>query len=182
MIPPQQRWMIEASTAGERCPNPVPEQVARTVAGSTTTDYDSTASGRPMAQKVGTAVSYHLLDTHSDVVGLVSPAAANVGTTAYDAYGGVLGTTGTQGLLGFQGDITDPTTKQVDMGTRWYAPGQGRFTSRDAMFGEIESPMSLNQFAYAAMNPVTMNDPTGMMPLCDSCTAEQQQHIIREFS
>ncbi|MEX1263196.1 MAG: RHS repeat-associated core domain-containing protein, partial [Actinomycetota bacterium] len=108
------------------------EQLARTVAGSVTTDFASTASGAPMAQKVGSAAaSYHLLDTHSDVVGLVTTAAANQGTTAYDAYGGVLGTTGTQGMLGYQGDITDPTTKQVDMGTRWYAPGQGRFTSRD---------------------------------------------------
>jgi RHS repeat-associated protein len=116
-----------------------------------------------MAQKVGSAgQSYHLLDTHSDVVGLVSTAAANQGTASFDAYGGVLGASGTQGLLGYQGDVTDPITKQVDMGTRWYAPGQGRFTSRDVLFGKLSSPMTLNQFAYAGENPITMWDPTGM--------------------
>ena len=36
--------------------------------------------------------------------------AANQGTTAYDAYGGVLGVIGAQGIVGYQGDITDPTT------------------------------------------------------------------------
>jgi RHS repeat-associated protein len=96
------------------------------------------------------------------VVGLVSTAAADQGTRAYDAYGGVLGTTGTQGTLGYQGDITDQVTGQVDMGTRWYQPSTGRFTTRDVLFGEIASPMSLNQFAYGAMNPITMWDPTGM--------------------
>ncbi|MDH4112773.1 MAG: hypothetical protein OEV60_08860 [Actinomycetota bacterium] len=70
-----------------------------------------------------------MLDTHSDVVGLVTTAAANQGTTAYDAYGGVLGVTGTQGIVGYQGDITDATTKQVDMGTwapRLAVPGRGQ--------------------------------------------------------
>ena len=62
-------------------------------------------------------------------------------------------------------------------------PGQGRFTSRDSMFGEVSSPMSLNQFAYAAMNPVTMWDPTGLYPTCDGkCSGNTQENLIRNFS
>ncbi len=177
------RTRVQSGTTTTYTYRGISEQLVQTV-GATTTSFASTASGHPMAQKVGTAdPSYHLLDSHSDVVGLVSPASANEGTTAYDAYGGVLGVTGTQGLLGYQGDIMDPTTKQVDMGTRWYAPGHGRFTSRDVLFGEVASPMSLNQFAYGAMNPVTMWDPTGMMPHCAyECTAEQQQNLVRDWS
>jgi len=162
----------------------ISEQLAKTVAGSTTTTYASTPGGHPMAQRVGSAaVSYHLLDTHSDVVGLVTTAAANQGTTAYDAYGGVLGVTGTQGIVGYQGDITDPTTKQVDMGTRWYVPGQGRFTSRDVLFGELGSPMTLNQFAYAGGNPITMWDPTGMLPTCrPECSSDQEKDLTDWYS
>ena len=117
------------------------------------------------------------------MVGLVSTAAANQGTTSYDAYGGVLATTGTQGILGHQGDITDAATKQVDMGTRWYAPGQGRFTSRDVLFGELSAPMTLNQFAYAGKNPITMWDPTGMRPSCrPECDSDTEKDITDDYS
>jgi RHS repeat-associated protein len=155
----------------------ISDQLAKTVEGSTTTLFASTLGGQPMAQKAGSAAqTYHLLDTHSDVVGLVSTVAANQGTTAYDAYGGVLGTTGTQGALGYQGDVTDQVTKQVDMGTRFYAPGMGRFTTRDVLFGELDSPMTLNQFAYGGMNPITMWDPTGMgqCTMAGECVTEDK--------
>jgi hypothetical protein len=48
------------------------------------------------------------------------------------------------------------------MGTRWYAAGLGRFTARDVIFGELTSPMTLNQHVYGGLNPATMWDPTGM--------------------
>jgi RHS repeat-associated protein len=96
-------------------------------------------------------------------VGLVSTQAANQATTSFDPFGQTT-TAATGSLLGYQGDLTDPVTKQVDMGTRWYAGSTGRFTSRDVLFGELTAPMSLNTFAYAQMNPVSMTDPTGMRP------------------
>jgi RHS repeat-associated protein len=110
----------------------------------------------------GTAKLY-LADPHGDIVGLVSTAAANQATTSYDPFGQTT-TAATGSLLGYQGDLTDAVTKQVDMGTRWYAGSTGRFTSRDTLFGELTAPMSLNTFAYAQMNPVSMTDPTGMRP------------------
>lgn len=43
--------------------------------------------------------------------------------------------------------------------------------------------MSLNQFAFGAMNPVTMWDPTGMMPQCAfSCTGNQEQNLVENWS
>ena len=50
------------------------------------------------------------------------------------------------------------------MGTRWYAPGQGRFTSRDAMFGENDSPISLNQFAHDGNGPPAQGNGIGLAP------------------
>jgi RHS repeat-associated protein len=73
-----------------------------------------------------------------------NPGTANLGTGAFDPYGAPI-TAGTGSVLGSQGDLTDPVTKQVDMGTRWYAPGLGRFASRDIVFGELTAPMSLNR-------------------------------------
>jgi RHS repeat-associated protein len=65
-------------------------------------------------------------------------------------------------VLGYQGDLTDPNTKLVDMGTRYYMPTTGRFTTRDVVFGDPSAPMSLNRFAYALMSPLRYIDPTGM--------------------
>jgi RHS repeat-associated protein len=69
---------------------------------------------------------------------------------------------GTDTRLGFQGDYTDKATGLVDMGVRLYDPTLARFISRDTEFGDLKNPTSLNQFAYANGNPVTMHDPTGM--------------------
>ncbi|HEY6567029.1 MAG TPA: RHS repeat-associated core domain-containing protein [Actinomycetota bacterium] len=147
------------------------------------TTYAHTASGAPMAEKTGSVVSFHLRDPHGDVVRLASAGGANQGTVAYDAYGKPLAASGSASLLGYQGDITDPITKNVDMGTRWYGPGSGRFSSRDVIFGAPTSPMSLNQFGYGAMNPVTMADPTGMYPTCDGkCSGNVQKRLIQNFS
>lgn len=61
------------------------ERAAKTVAGTTTTTYGFTAGGSPLGQKVGTnAASYYLRDPHGDSVGVVSTAAANQGTSAFD--------------------------------------------------------------------------------------------------
>jgi RHS repeat-associated protein len=140
----------------------ISESVAKTINGSTTTTYASTRGGAPLAERTGSVASFHLCDTHGDVVGLASTLAANQGTTVFDPWGGSLATTGQTSFLGYQGDITDPDTKQVDMGTRWYAAGLGRFTARDMIFGQEMSPMTLNMHVYGGLNPVTMWDPTGM--------------------
>jgi len=128
----------------------------------TLTKYARTLGGSPLGQKVGAAASYYLRDPHGDTVGVVSTAAANQGTTAFDAYGRTLATSGTQPWFGYQSDPTDSLTKQVDMGTRWYAPQTGRFSSQDVLFGDPLHPISLNRWVYGADNPVTMWDPTGM--------------------
>ncbi len=67
-----------------------------------------------------------------------------------------------QGHLGFQGQLTDALTGQVDMLTRYYEPTLGRFDTRDVLFGEATDPTSLNQYVYGADSPVTFTDPTGM--------------------
>jgi RHS repeat-associated protein len=140
----------------------ISEALAATMNGSVTTLYASNISVQPLAEKTGSTVSFYLRDPHGDVVGLASTSAGDQGTSSFDPWGKSLATTGQTSFLGYQGDMTDPDTKQVDMGTRWYAAGLGRFTARDVILGELSSPMTLNQHVYAGLNPATMWDPTGM--------------------
>jgi RHS repeat-associated protein len=83
-------------------------------------------------------------------------------TTWYSPFGESAQLSGSALAVGFQGDWTDSKTGEVDMGTRYYEPSLGRFSSRDVLFGEASDPMSLNQFVYAGGSPVTFGDSTGM--------------------
>ena len=152
------------------------------IGAGTPTSYALTPGGSPLGEKTGANTDFSLRDPHGDVVGLVTTAAANQGTTSFDAWGKPLGTSGTQGWFGYQGDPTDTITKQVDMGTRWYAPGIGRFSSRDVVFGDPLSPMTLNQHVYGGMNPITMTDPTGMRPICEGCSWRQLRRLTLAYS
>jgi RHS repeat-associated protein len=140
----------------------VAESLAKTVNGATTTTYVYTGAGAALAEKTGSTASFYLRDLHGDIVGLTSTSAANQGTSSFNPWGKSLAKTGQSSFLGYQGDMTDPDTTQVDMGTRWYASGLGRFISRDMIAGTMVHPTSLNQHVYGGLNPVTMWDPTGM--------------------
>jgi RHS repeat-associated protein len=98
------------------------------------------------------------------VVGLANASTgALVSTTAYSPWGVIRATTGTEKTdLGFQSDPTDIDTGFVDMTTRNYSPGLGRFLTEDVLFGDPMDPTSLNQFIYGQGGPVTYTDPTGM--------------------
>jgi RHS repeat-associated protein len=143
--------------------------------------YAWTPAG-PLAQRTGTDSSsrrYYAVDLHSDVVGVANTSGSLVGTRLFRPWGEVLSQTGemttppTQGTLGFQSDLTDATTGQVDMLARNYEPTLGRFDTRDVLFGDPASPSSLNLSVYAQDDPVTYSDPTGLCPIpweCPSAT------------
>jgi RHS repeat-associated protein len=136
------------------------------VLGATTTTYASTPGG-PLAQKVGSGVAEYLLrDLHGDVVGLVGSSSTTPAARAYYSPWGEPTWSAAAPALGFQSQRTDSATGQVDMTTRNYVPGLGRFVAPDALFGELTAPLSLNGFAYVQANPVTMSDPLGLFG-CD---------------
>ena len=135
----------------------ISETVAKAVTGSTTTTYASSGSGGPLAEKTGSTASFDLLNPHGDVVGLVSTAAASQGSLAYDTWGCRSShRPAPSPCSATRATSLTQRTGQVDMGTRLYQPGLGRFTSRDSVFGDAKAPMSLNQFAYGLMNPVRL--------------------------
>ena len=144
------------------------EVLAKSVVGGTTTSYAHTPGG-PLAQKIGSTSRYYLRDFHGDLVGWSSTTGSLVGTALYDPWGQLLSSTGematvpADGAFRFQSDLTDSLTGQVDMLTRLFEPTLGRFNSRDVLFGDPFMPLSLNVHVYAAANPITYWDPTGMV-------------------
>ncbi|MFD0200882.1 MULTISPECIES: polymorphic toxin-type HINT domain-containing protein [Saccharothrix] len=107
-------------------------------------------------------------DEHDDVVAALDPTdttfARPAESVAFDPFGQVAASTGDRANVGYQGDWTDPTTGDVDMGGRWYRPGTGTFTSRDtAEYGRGDSVLA-NRYTYAAAAPLDNTDPDGEWP------------------
>jgi RHS repeat-associated protein len=155
------------------------EVLARSVVAGSTTTYAHTPGG-PLAQKVGNTKRYYLRDLHGDLVGWSDTNGGLQGTAMYDPWGELLSGTGdmatvpTNGAFRFQSDLTDSATGQVDMLARLYEPTLGRFLSRDVLFGDPMSPISLNLYAYGTDAPVTFTDPTGMLPVAGDGTRREQ--------
>jgi RHS repeat-associated protein len=83
-------------------------------------------------------------------------------TTVYTPFGDPASQTGNSAVdAGFQGDYTDPTTRRVLMGSRWYGADVATFISADTQFGRLRSPTSLNRYTYAYQDPLRYFDPTG---------------------
>jgi RHS repeat-associated protein len=109
------------------------------------------------------------LDIHGDAAQWIISAGV-VGSKQYDPFGAVTNTSGSNYMnlwganlwtIGYQGDYTDPTTGDVNMGARWYNPSTATFRSRDTYMGTLQTPFSLNRYTYGLNNPLRYNDPTG---------------------
>jgi len=73
----------------------------------------------------------------------------------------VLTTSGTTtSVYGFAGEQTD-ATGLVYLRARYYAAGQGRFTTKDIFRGDIFRGQTLQRFGYVLNNPIRFRDPTG---------------------
>jgi RHS repeat-associated protein len=94
----------------------------------------------------------------------------------YNPWGGTLGFSPPPfpGDKGFVGGTTDATTGLTDLGAREYNPANSQFISPDPVLNP-QDPQDLNPYSYAADNPATEDDPTGLM-MCMAggpCGSEQ---------
>ncbi|MFC3502244.1 LamG-like jellyroll fold domain-containing protein [Micromonospora krabiensis] len=130
--------------------------------------YARGPSNELLATGIGSTQRLSLTDAHGDVVAAIDPADTQLpalnDSTAYDPFGKKLTSVGDTGNLGYQGDWTDPTTGQVDMGARWYEPGTGTFTSRDSATYSSGDSILANRYTYGAGAPLDFDDPDGHWP------------------
>ncbi|WP_406490673.1 polymorphic toxin-type HINT domain-containing protein [Streptomyces sp. NBC_01604] len=66
---------------------------------------------------------------------------------------------------GFLGKTRDTTTGLTHIGAREYDPSTGQFLSVDPLL-QADIPQSLNGYSYAAQNPLTNSDPSGLGLAC----------------
>ncbi|MCP4303671.1 MAG: hypothetical protein GY788_02080, partial [bacterium] len=110
--------------------------------------YARSPGGRLVSQTDGTTTQLVGLDRHGDLAYLLDPATgALTDTVMFDPFGDPVAETGTTDpTVGFQGDYTDPDSDEVWMGARWYNGADAAFRSRDSVFGELATPISLNRY------------------------------------
>ena len=118
--------------------------------------------------QTGTTTEYYLGDALGSVRQLVDEAGTLTLAKFYAPYGEVMYSAGAgQTDYGFTGETTD-ANGLVYLRARYYAPGEGRFLSRDTWEGSANRPLSLNKWMYVEGNPVNAVDPTGNSPASET--------------
>ncbi len=124
----------------------------------------------------GTA-GYYLEDRLGSVVGLADGGGNVTGTFRYDAWGNLLQQQGaTNPAYQWVGELGYYLNSDADLyllGHRYYAPGTGRFLTRDP----IGFSGGINLYGYVGNNPINSTDPSGLwLPVaialaCVGCAA-----------
>jgi RHS repeat-associated protein len=108
----------------------------------------------------GTATYAHA-DALSSVQLTTDASGTQVGTTRFDAFGGIQAQTGVQLAFGFAGEQHDAESGLIYLRARYYDPTTGRFLSKDPVRGSAWRPASQHAYVYALNNPVRYRDPRG---------------------
>ncbi len=111
---------------------------------------------------------YFLGDALGSVRQLTDQTGAVAFAQTYDPYGVVTASTGSSASgYGFTGEYQQDGL--VYLRARHYAPGMGRFLTRDTWSGDANRPLSFNRWNYTDGNPVNFTDPSGYKRFPMSC-------------
>jgi RHS repeat-associated protein len=141
--------------------NPLPMLASQTVSGGASTSYGYDPLGQPQSITTPAGTYYDLPGPLGTVTDLTNAAGAEQVRDDYDPYGVTTQTSTAVGApadpLGYDGQYGDPATGDYDLRARDYDPAIAAFTTPDP--AEAESGLA---YAYAAGNPVTGMDPSGL--------------------
>jgi RHS repeat-associated protein len=134
--------------------------------------YALPGGGQAVRTGSGSAYSYETGDQHGTATLTLDSTLTTPTWRQQTPYGDTRGTPPSiwPDNHGFLNKPQDTTTGLTDVGARWYDPTIGRFTSLDPAF-EADSPQQQNGYTYAASNPITGSDPTGLR-VCDGSTGD----------
>jgi len=68
------------------------------------------------------------------------------------------------------------------VGVRWYDPATGRFLQKDPWLGTPYEPLTLNRYGYCTNNPINWIDPSGLLKVKVTITAEVIPIAWSEFT
>jgi RHS repeat-associated protein len=123
------------------------------------TAYITGPTGLPIEQiKQDGTTRYYSTDQLGSTTTLTDQTGDTVASYTYDAYGNPTGTvSSTENPFRYAGQYTDPETGLQYLRARYYDPSTGQFLSRDPLEAQTRDP-----YGYAADNPLSFTDPTGM--------------------
>ena len=118
-----------------------------------------------IGEEVGNTFKTYHFDCRGSTVAITDATGNITDTFAYDTYGKLISRTGTSEVIfcynGRDGVVTD-ANGLIYMRARYYSPEMKRFINADIIAGEISNAITLNRFAYANGNPVSLIDPFGL--------------------
>jgi RHS repeat-associated protein len=145
--------------------------------GSGATAATYTLGWNDLIQETGngnSTASYYLHDALGNVDGLTNPAGAETDRYRFDAFGQRTVSQGsTINPYAYRSQRTDEFTGLLYLRARYMDTTVGRFTARDTAPFQLEEPIDLNRYTYAAANPINNYDPTGY-------TAAEEYGIVSE--
>jgi RHS repeat-associated protein len=114
-------------------------------------------------QNSSNAYSVYHYDYRGSTTALTDISGTVTDTYTYDAYGKLLthGTNTTPFLFNGRDGVMTDTTGLYYMRARYYSPELMRFINADTYKGNISNSSSLNNYAYANGNPISLVDPFG---------------------
>ncbi|WP_035302876.1 LamG domain-containing protein [Actinokineospora inagensis] len=152
-----------ATTMGQSARQMVYSGTGNSVVSDGTALYSRGPGDDLLGVKQGGRSELAYTDQHDDVIGTFSAAGSSLGgSTSYDPWGAKTASSTPIGNLGFQSGWTEQGNGQVNMGTRWYSPGIGQFTTRDtADNSPVPTPIAGHRYAYLGNNPLNGTDTSG---------------------
>ncbi len=152
--------------------------VAESTTNSTPTYFTRDANGRLNSITVGGAQYYVYYNGAGSIAGFFNTSGTNMASYSYDPYGGTTpgGTDPSYNPFRYKGGYED-STGFYKFGTRYYAPGTASWTQQDSMAGTIQSPGTINRYAYAGDDSVNEVDPSGYCSLF-GCIAEVANLVV----
>ncbi|MEV8321289.1 RHS repeat-associated core domain-containing protein [Streptomyces sp. NPDC059900] len=134
--------------------------------GSLIADYQYNPEDQIQGETTAAGSFYHHHDILGSVTDVTDSAGAHQTKYAYSAYGEVtttnIGSKPPVNRFTFAGEYKEPTTSAAGyyLRARSYLPETGRFTSRDPLTPEPETPHT-QAYAYANNAPAYLTDPSG---------------------
>ncbi|MEU2334794.1 ricin-type beta-trefoil lectin domain protein [Streptomyces sp. NPDC013172] len=151
------------------------EQITLNVSAKTWTGlrYYTGPDGTTICRSSSGSVTYEVANAQGTATTAIDASTLAVTRRYYDPYGNTRGTKPTSWVStdenhGYLGQPTDATTGLDLLGARNYDPTQGRFLTPDPIF-EAGDPNQMGGYTYAADNPSSGSDPSGLCPkeVCD---------------
>jgi RHS repeat-associated protein len=145
------------------------EQITLNTTAGTTTGvryHPLPGGGTVIRTGTGTNYGFEITDQHGTPTVYLDNTAQTPTWRQYTPYGEPRGTTTTApDNRGFLNRPLNTTTGLTEIGARNYDPTLGRFISPDPIL-DTTDPQQLNGYTYAAENPITRSDPTGLKAAC----------------